>query len=291
MKLLSRVYAILLFAYPQEFRARFGREMRQAFEDRWRVVSATPELAPRTRFLAAVAKDLVLSSSNERMASMKSTIWSGRLWKTARGVGAAVLTVLVCMLAATPFLQAYVIAAGSMEKSLDVGDHILVNKMVQGNQIKQGDLVVFRYPQDRNQTFVKRAIGLPGDHIRIIDKQVIRNGRRLVEPYVQHQTSATDPYRDNFPAAAPDYVLQSGLDMLAHNVTGGEVIVPAGSLFVMGDNRDNSYDSRYLGFIPKEDVIGRPLLVYWSYDAQRHETRWDRTLHTLTSAPPAEVEP
>jgi len=178
-----------------------------------------------------------------------------------------------------------------MEKSLELGDHILVNKMVQGDQIKQGDLVVFRYPPDRRLVFVKRAIGLPGDHIRLIDKQVIRNGHRLVEPYVQHQMLFTDSYRDNFPAGSSSVNLTPAEDMLSRHVEAGEVVVPTGSLFVMGDNRDNSYDSRYWGFIRKEDVIGRPLLVYWSYDAQRHETRWDRTLHTITSAPAAEVEP
>jgi len=288
---LFRVYAILLYAYPREFRARFGREMRQAFRERWRTVSAAGQLRQQAAFLLATAKDLILSSSNERMASMKSTILSGRLWTAARGLGIAALTILVGMLAATPFLQAFVIPTMSMEGSIEQGDHILVNKMVHADQLKRDDLVTFRYPEDREQTFIKRVIGLPGDHIRLIDKQVIRNGRRLVEPYVSHQTSYVDAYRDNFPAGPPAHVPQSGLDMLAHNVVGGEIIVPAGALFVLGDNRDISLDSRYWGFVPRADVVGRPLLVYWSYDARHSETRWNRTLHMLTTAPPAEVEP
>jgi len=284
---LLRVYAILLYAYPREFRARFGREMRQTFRDRWH-----GQPSPRSRFLLAVAKDLILSSTNERIASMKSAFWSGRLWKTARGLGAAALTILVCMLAATPFLEAFVIPTTSMHGSLEQGDHILVNKMVHGDQIQQGDLVVFHYPQDRSQTFIKRAIGMPGDRIRLVDKQVIRNGRRLVEPYVQHATTApADAYRDNFPAGPAEHVPQLGLDMLAHNLSNGEIIVPPGVLFVLGDNRDVSLDSRYFGFVPQDDVIGRPLLVYWSYDSQRHEARWNRTLHMLGSTPPEEVAP
>jgi len=275
-----------LYAYPREFRARFGKEMSQAFRERWRAAGSTSRL----RFLLATAKDLILSSTNERMADMKSTIRSGRLWTAARGLGVAALTILVGMLAATPFLQAFVIPTSSMAGSIEQGDHILVNKMVHADQLKRDDLVTFRYPEDREQTFIKRVIGLPGDHIRLIDKQVIRNGRRLVEPYVQHQKS-TDLYRDNFPAGPTAHVPQSGLDMLAHNVVDGEVIVPAGFLFVLGDNRDISLDSRYWGFVPRADVVGRPLLVYWSYDSQRSETRWNRTLHMLASAPPEEVAP
>jgi signal peptidase I len=203
------------------------------------------------------------------------TIWQRR---TARGLSAAALTVLAFLLITSKVMQAYVISASSMEGSLWVGDHILVNKLAHGGEIERDDLLVFRYPDDERQTFVKRVIGLPGDHIRLIDKQVIRNGRRLVEPYAQHLTGSTDAYRDNFPAAPPTPVVTSrrGLDMLAHDVAGGEVTVPAGSLFVLGDNRENSLDSRYWGFVPIQNVVGRPLLVYW---------------HRLHSGRPEEVAP
>jgi signal peptidase I len=272
---LCRVYAILLYAYPRDFRNRLGAEMRQALLERWRAVAANPQPAPLIRFFFATARDWLLSSTKERIANMTLTIWQRR---AARGLGVAVFTVLAFLLITTRVMQAYVISASSMEGSLWIGDHILVNKLAHGGEVERDNLVVFRYPDDPRQTFVKRVIGVPGDHIRLVDKQVIRNGRRLVEPYVQHSKPSADAYRDNFPAAAPPPVETSarGLDMLSHDVTGGELTVPEGSLFVLGDNRDNSLDSRYWGFVPIGDVVGRPLLVYW---------------HMLRSAPPAEVAP
>jgi signal peptidase I len=140
------------------------------------------------------------------------------------------------------------------------------------------------------------VIGLPGDRIRLVDKQVIRNGRALVEPYTQHVDTSIEPYRDRFPTRADSLTTPRGLDMFEHHVRGGEVTVPPDALFVMGDNRDNSADSRYWGFVPREYVVGKPLFVYWSYDAPtaelehwnvRHvvdvmehfvtKTRWERT--------------
>ena len=309
MTVLSRLYALLLYAYPKEFRERFGAEMRQTFRDRWRAVRGTPRPAPLARFFFAIVKDWMLTSSKERIASMK-TIPSHRLWRATRGLGVAAVTVLLFLLATTIVLQAYVISTPSMEGSLQRGDHILVDKLVRGSEIRRDDLVTFRYPVDPSQTFVKRVIGLPGDHIRLIDKQVIRNGRRLVEPYVRHGMPSTDPYRGNFPNAASSVTMPRALDMLTHHVESGEVIVPAGSLFVLGDNRDMSLDSRYWGFVPMENVIGRPMLVYWSYDAAtedlvgwnvRHfvdvaghlftKTRWNRTPLKLGTAPPREEAP
>jgi signal peptidase I len=139
-------------------------------------------------------------------------------------------------------------------------------------------------------TLVKRVIGLPGDRIRLMDKQLIRNGQTLEEPYVRHISPAIDDYRDNFPTSA-------ALEKFARHVEGGEVVVPPASLFVLGDNRDNSLDSRYWGFVPSSYVVGKPLVIYWSFDAPtgdylewnaRHladvaphfftKTRWDRTL-------------
>jgi signal peptidase I len=260
---LCRVYAILLYAYPKEFRVQFGAEMRQIFLDRWGAVSATPRLAPLMLFFFKMTKDWILSSSVERMASMRMTFLSNRLRRTAQRLCVAVVTVLVCFFVSTTFLQAFVIRGASMEASLLVGDHILVNKLGHGREIRRGDLVSFRYPEDRRVILVKRVIGLPGDHIRILDKQVIRNGRPIAEPYALHRMPNTEPFRDNFPASPPANTTQRGLDMLAHNVVHDEVIVPAGSLFVLGDNRDNSLDSRYWGFLPRVDVVGKPLLVYY----------------------------
>jgi signal peptidase I len=133
---------------------------------------------------------------------------------------------------------------------------------------KHGDIIVFRYPVDITQTFVKRTIGVPGDHIKVVNQQVYRNGVKLNEPYVYHKAAYPDSYRDNFPSSEPNLMLMDrAKDMLSNNVVNGEVVVPADSFFAMGDNRDNSLDSRYWGFVPRENIIGKPLIIYWSYDA------------------------
>lgn len=281
MRRLSKVYAFLLYAYPPEFRARFGAEMRQVFQDRCHRVAASHQSAPLLRFLFATAKDWFLSSAKERIASMATIVLSKWQQRTARGLGVVALMGLAFLFITSQVMQAFVISAASMEGSLWVGDHILVNKVAHGGEIGRDDLVVFRYPDNAKQIFVKRVIGLPGDRIRLADKQVIRNGRRLVEPYALHSMPSMDLYRDNFPAVPRPGMITSprGLDMLAHDVAGGEVTVPADSLFVLGDNRDNSLDSRYWGFVPKQNVVGRPVLVYW------------RTPHMLKSAPAQEVAP
>jgi signal peptidase I len=118
---------------------------------------------------------------------------------------------------------------------------------------------------------VKRIMGIPGDRIHLRDGVVYRNGEKLDEPYVRHEGGARDPsavaYRDNFPAVAP---LGDGTAdwqiALPQHIEGGDVVVPPNSYFAMGDNRDVSYDSRYWGFIPRENVIGRPMFIYWSFE-------------------------
>ena len=132
--------------------------------------------------------------------------------------------------------------------------------------VKRGDIIVFRYPVDIRQTFVKRVIGVPGDHIRIENKQVIRNGVRLNEPYKYHKTEYNDSYRDNFPSQPYLQLSEGAVEMLEKNVVNGEVVVPPNSYFAMGDNRDNSLDSRYWGFVPRGNIIGKPLIIYWSYE-------------------------
>ena len=184
------------------------------------------------------------------------------------------------MFGTTTLVQAFVIPTGSMEDTLLIGDHLLVDKLAYApadsvaghllpySQVKRGDIIVFRYPVDIKQTFVKRVIGVPGDRIRLVDKQVYRNGEKLYEPYKFHKSDYIEPYRDNFPAAPPNsQVLDRGLGMLDRNIASNEVVVPAGSYFAMGDNRDSSLDSRYWGFVPRENIIGKPLIIYWSYDA------------------------
>src|SRR5207247_267085 len=117
--------------------------------------------------------------------------------------------------------------------------------------LERGDIVAFLYPEDPRETYVKRVIGLPGDHLRIENGQVIRNGRRLEEPYTQHLVGRTDWYGANFPTAPTAFTTARGREMFAHHVRNGEVAVPPGTFFAMGDNRDNSADSRYWGFVPR----------------------------------------
>jgi signal peptidase I len=189
------------------------------------------------------------------------------------------ITILLLLFLTTTLVQAYVIPTGSMEDTLLIGDHLLVDKMAFApsgvvskhilpySDVKRGDIIVFRYPVDITMTFVKRAMGISGDRIRIVNKQVYRNGVKLDEPYKVHKSDQIDPYRDNFPSEPNSMVYHGAMDMLQNHVVNGEVVVPPGTVFAMGDNRDSSLDSRYWGFVPRENIIGKPLIIYWSYDA------------------------
>ena len=189
------------------------------------------------------------------------------------------ITILLLLFLTTTLVQAYVIPTGSMEDTLLIGDHLLVDKMAFApsgpiskhilpySDVKRGDIIVFRYPVDITMTFVKRAMGIPGDRIRIVNKEVYRNGVKLNEPYKVHKSDQIDPYRDNFPSEPNSMVYPGAADMLQNHVINGEVVVPPDTVFAMGDNRDSSLDSRYWGFVPRENIIGKPLIVYWSYDA------------------------
>jgi signal peptidase I len=189
------------------------------------------------------------------------------------------ITILLLLFLTTTLVQAYVIPTGSMEDTLLIGDHLLVDKMAFAptgavskhllpySDVKRGDIIVFRYPVDITMTFVKRAMGIPGDRIRIVNKQVYRNGVKLDEPYKVHKSDQIDAYRDNFPSEPNSMVYPGAMDMLQNHVVNGEVVVPPGTVFAMGDNRDSSLDSRYWGFVPRENIIGKPLIIYWSFDA------------------------
>ena len=189
-----------------------------------------------------------------------------------------VITILLLLFLTTFLVQAFVIPTGSMEDSLLIGDHLLVDKMAYSpggpiskfilpyEEPKRGDIIVFRYPTDIQQTFVKRCMGVPGDHIKIINKVVYLNGHPLNEPYKVNKTDYIEDYRDNFPSE-PNVTLEPGaVKMLRDNVVNGEVVVPPGYYFAMGDNRDSSWDSRFWGFVPRQNIIGKPLIIYWSYD-------------------------
>jgi signal peptidase I len=237
------------------------------------------------------------------------------LWLTS--VQSLGTTVVIAIFVITFIVQAFQIPSESMENTLLIGDYLLVDKVHYANggfwghilpysDIRRGDIVVFRYPIDPTQHFVKRVIGLPGDHIRLVNKQVYVNGAATREPYVVFHSPVPDAYRDDFPA--PNYVSANvearwWLEM-RKVVRKGELIVPEDKYFVMGDNRDESLDSRYWGFVPRENVIGRPLVIYWSFrrDDEPEEnnspngklsrltamflrlyedTRWNRTLRLV----------
>lgn len=189
------------------------------------------------------------------------------------------VTILLLLFGTTTLVQAFVIPTGSMEDTLLIGDHLLVDKLAYSppgpmskyllpyKDVQRGDIIVFRYPVDIRQTFVKRVIGVPGDRVRLENKQVFLNGKKLQEPYKYHKTEYIDSYRDNFPSTPNMRLLGKADEMLERHVDNGAVVVPAGSYFAMGDNRDSSLDSRYWGFVPRENIVGKPLIIYWSYDA------------------------
>jgi signal peptidase I len=199
--------------------------------------------------------------------------------------------VVLAVLFVFPFLffQAFSITTGAMEDTLLAGDGIAV-QVFPKPRVSRDALIVFRYPVDRNETFVKRVIGEPGDRIRIEHKVVFRNGVALSEPYANHKTDYEDSYRDNFPGEPNSLLDAAGVDMLTHHVVNGEVVVPQGEYFVLGDNRDNSLDSRYWGFIESSDLIGKPVFIYRSEDrvasqdidiSNPPKTRWSRIFKRL----------
>ena len=238
------------------------------------------------------------------------------------------VTLLLLLFGTTTLAQAFVIPTGSMEDTLLVGDHLLVDKLSYApagalskyllpyQEPKHGDIIVFRYPPDISQTLVKRLIGVPGDHLRIANGLVYRNGIRLNEPYVYHKY-AYDPSFDNFPTACcrpvkEESAQQAQQQMLAQNVVDGEVVIPSGMYFAMGDNRDNSSDSRFWAFVPRQNIIGKPFLIYWSYRASTEDltgesagsllshfvdlgehfftrTRWERTGKVIRGFPDAHL--
>ncbi len=195
------------------------------------------------------------------------------------------LNILILLFGTTTLVQAFIVPTPSMESTVMTGDHLLVDKLSYAppgslsryllpyTDPKRGDVIVFRYPMDISQNFVKRVMGVPGDHIHLVNKVVYLNGKPLTEPYAQHcppkcspGLAPVDPYRDNFPTEPDGPVYDRAKQMLAEHVQNGELVVPPDFYFAMGDNRDNSLDGRYWGFVPRENIIGKPLLIFWSYD-------------------------
>ncbi|MBN2439165.1 MAG: signal peptidase I [Deltaproteobacteria bacterium] len=186
-------------------------------------------------------------------------------------IEAIILAIVIAFFIRTFVIQAYKIPSGSMKPTLLIGDHILVSKFNYGIRLPlirstllrvgtphRGDIVVFIYPEDRSKDFIKRLVGLPGDTIEIRDKKILINGTPWNDTYGVNVDNLIIPGsvqpRDNF----------------------GPVKVPEGSLFVMGDNRDESYDSRFWGFVPMKEVLGKALIIYWSWNHDDHRVRWNR---------------
>jgi signal peptidase I len=199
---------------------------------------------------------------------------------------ASLAVVLVTGLFIITFIvQAFEIPSSSMENTLLIGDHVFVNRIMFSprtgwvgpllpyRNVRDGDIVVFLSPAEPGLYVVKRVMGVPGDRIHLRDGKVYRNGEMLSEPYAVHDGSE-NPYRDDFPAVAPseaNNVTPEWHLALGQNIQGEDLVVPPNSYFAMGDNRDVSYDSRYWGFIPRENVIGRPLFIYWSFETPANQ--------------------
>ena len=234
------------------------------------------------------------------------------------GIAEWAVTALIFLFGTTTLLQAFVVPTGSMENTVLVGDHMFVDKLAYAppgalaskllpyTDVKRGDIIVFRYPVDIRETYVKRVIGIPGDRVHIVSKQVVVNGKALQEPYKVLLPSQTSGYLNNFPREPDIAVFERATAMLQANVVNGELVVPPGQYFAMGDNRDNSADSRFWGLVPRENIIGKPIVIYWSYDAPTEhladgnlnvdhyldlaahfftKTRWRRTLQLVRPYP------
>lgn len=207
------------------------------------------------------------------------------------------IALVLALIIRTFFIQAYKIPSGSMEPTLLIGDHILVNKLIYGlrlpdsffgltipgipwgeyifrlEPVHRGDVVVFVFPPDPTKDFIKRVIGIPGDKVQVKDGKVFLNGAEMPDPHAHfdvppQERSAVTP-RDNFPPRTPG----------DPNADPGPVTVPAGKYLMMGDNRDHSYDSRFWGFVDANEVEGRAIVIYWSWDSDGSgllPIRWGR---------------
>jgi signal peptidase I len=196
-----------------------------------------------------------------------------KIWEYVKAIGTALILALLIRSFA---VQAFKIPSGSMIPTLLVGDHLLVNKIVYGTPVdipftnitvfhmpglrhpQRGEIIVFKYPEDPKRDFIKRTVAIEGDTIQMIDKKVYVNGKPVEEPFTQHTDTSLymgqlEP-RDNF----------------------GPYLVPKNKLFMMGDNRDQSYDSRFWGYVDIKQVRGKAMIIYWSWDSDKTFPRLDR---------------
>jgi signal peptidase I len=202
-----------------------------------------------------------------------TTTWQQKVWEYTKAIVTAVILALIIR---TFCVQAFKIPSGSMIPTMLVGDHLLVNKIIYGTPVDipftditvfhmpgfrkpaRGEVIVFKYPEDQTRDFIKRVIAVEGDTVQLIDKKIYVNGKYIQEPYVQYTDKSMrlgrlEP-RDNF----------------------GPFLVPKNKLFMMGDNRDNSYDSRWWGYVDIKQVRGKAIIIYWSWDSDKLFPRFNR---------------
>ncbi len=195
---------------------------------------------------------------------------------------AILVAVILALFARTFVFENFKIPSGSMEDNLLVGDHLVVNKFIYGHHLntplrwvlpyrapRRGDVVVFKYPEDPRRDFIKRCVAVGGDTVEVRDKQLYLNGERVDEPYVVHKDPFVWPNDPSIPASR------------RYRDNYGPFTVPEGTIFCMGDNRDNSLDSRFWGPVPLSYLKGRAVIIYWSFEAPRNDWRWRGLGHRL----------
>lgn len=242
----------------------------------------------RPGYSAGGAVKLIVSAVFSLLLSILF-FYAGRLLAASGAPrGSAFPWILIAALTTIPlfFVQPFMISSGSMENTLLPGDSIFVQTFPVYIPAR-GEMIIFKSPMDRNESIVKRVIAVPGDHIRISQKIVILNGAALDEKYVVHKADIDDFYPDELPSNAEIPGCAKGTEMFSQHIVNGEIVVPAGGYFVLGDNRGNSLDSRCNGFVDKDDLIGKPLMIYDSVDETAEQasnqnlirtgnTRWAR---------------
>jgi signal peptidase I len=257
-------------------------------------LQATPELQPEQLVREAVLEQALLDKQQELAESRaKLRAYQQQQQRGLFGIQAFFTVVIFSIFVITFIVQAFQIPSGSMENTLLIGDFLLVDKLhfageaapgrlLPYGKIQRGDIIVFYYPVDPKQFLVKRVIGLPGDHVRMRNRIVYINGVPLHENYVIHKQWAPEGYRDNFPSreSYSRDVDKRWRYQLQNYIMQGEVVVPQGQYFVMGDNRDQSLDSRYWGFVPRANIIGRPLVIYLSVAGGGDSGADDKLLHS-----------
>jgi signal peptidase I len=276
------------------------------------------EVAPRTNPLKRVPnvpkKEKEEVRGNEKPVDEKPRETTVEFLASLAGVLVTGLFII------TFVLQAFEIPSSSMEDTLLIGDHVFVNReqfapptrwmgpLMPYRDVRRDEIAVFMSPEQPGLFLVKRIIGTPGDRIHLRDDVVYRNGEKLVETFVRHKREEHNLYTDNFPAVLPSEAYgvrnEKWAQELPSHIQGEDIVVPPDSYFAMGDNRDVSYDSRFWGFVPRANIIGRPMFIYWSFETPDNqyemrsmgdrlgflahiiihffdETRWSRTFRIV----------